>query len=75
MTTTTVAKKIYISSSAGDSNEDIYSNWGGGCVCVIYDDDIFVGFGVDFCCIIFCKNNLMIVVIKHFQYLVGILLA
>ena len=66
MATTAAVSIVDTSSSVGDSNKDKYSKWRGGCVCVSYDDDAFVGFGVGICYINFDKNNFRIVVIKHF---------
>ena len=66
MVTTAAVTKINTSSSVGDSDKDNYSKWSGGCICVSCDDDVFAGFGVDICYIIFGKNDFRIVIFEHF---------
>ena len=66
MAATVAVTTIDTSSSVGDSDEDNYSEWSGGCVCVSCDDEVFAGFGVDICYIIFGKNNFRIVIFEHF---------
>ena len=66
MAATVAVTTIDTSSSVGDSYKYNYSEWSGGCVCVSCDDEVFAGFGVDICYIIFGKNDFRIVVFEHF---------